>query len=191
MSLDAELASVEQRQLAEVFSRAFAGFPWYRDLPVDELEERVASHAALPGYGRLVELGEDTRIKAAIWYDTPSLDELEAERGVQLREFAASTLLKHQLSTVVWEREVLVDPSTQGQGLGTKLRQNMLESLSQKFPSGALLLTRMRDDNTPIIRIAEKLDYQRTGVRMPSGTGQQAFHEFWYRLIGASNENDR
>ncbi|HZE87186.1 MAG TPA: hypothetical protein VE090_03175 [Methylomirabilota bacterium] len=78
----------------------------------------------------------------------------------------------------------MVHPDSQGQGIASDLRGVFLTHLAEEFPAGAIVLTRMREDNTGIVRIAEKLSYKRTGISHPSqkpGISQ----EFWYRIIPA------
>jgi hypothetical protein len=60
----------------------------------------------------------------------------------------------------------------------------VVRNLEDKDVSGilsakTLILTRMRNDNLPILKIADRLGFQRTGIKIPSrqpGT----FHEYWY-----------
>ncbi|HZE87767.1 MAG TPA: hypothetical protein VE090_06235 [Methylomirabilota bacterium] len=104
------------------------------------------------------------RIVGALWYDTPSLDDLEAERRKPLRNFAADLQEKTGIGTLVWKREVMVHPDSQGQGIASSLRGAFLTHLGEKYPTGVIVLTRMREDNSGIVRLAEKHGFQKTGI---------------------------
>jgi len=81
---------------------------------------------------------------------------------------------------LIWERELIVHPTNQGQGVGSKLRAAFVESVLNHCEKGVLIFTRMRDDNIPVIKIAEKFGFRRTGIRTLSSQKSGVFHEYWY-----------
>lgn len=112
----------------------------------------------------------------AIITDTLTNGELLNERGSQLAEWA----VKRNWQTIGWGRQSIIMSNYQSMGLGSSLREMMISHLTQtKMYSG--ILTRMRDDNFRVLKIAEKFGYQRTGVRVKSSLGENIWHEFWYR----------
>ena len=101
-----------------------------------------------------------------------------------MADFAQVMREMHNIDKVVWEREVVVCPESQGRGLATRLRREFLEQLAADDQSQAtLLLTRMRDDNAAVIAVAQKLGYTRTGIRMPSSQSPEVSHEYWYTVV--------
>ncbi len=65
-----------------------------------------------------------------------------------------------------------VDPSAQGQGLGARLLQALLDEAGRRRQ--AVVSLEVRADNAPAIRLYERFGFRRTGVRrgyyQPSGT---------------------
>lgn len=178
-----ELFLAESAQMADMYQQAFAGYPWFEELSDQEVARRLESHTEQTGFTAFVEQDCDGLVTGALWFDTPSAEVFGAERGEMARDFAERTQVEQGLSTLVWEREVLVRPEAQGRGLATKLRADMLAYLGDTYPGGVLVMTRMRDDNAGIIKIAERLGYTRTGIRTPSSQVADLCHEYWCRVI--------
>jgi RimJ/RimL family protein N-acetyltransferase len=178
-----ELFLAEGGQIADMYQQAFAGYPWFEGLSDQEVARRLENHAEQTGFTVFVEQDHDGLVAGALWFDTPSTDAFGAERGEAAKNFAEQTQAEEELPTLVWEREVLVRPEAQGRGMATRLRADMLAYLGNKYPDGALVMTRMRDDNIGIIKIAERLGYARTGIRIPSSQAAGLFHEYWYRAV--------
>ncbi|MFY9228184.1 MAG: GNAT family N-acetyltransferase [Candidatus Microsaccharimonas sp.] len=175
---------IERRgEMAELLRQSFAGAPWFEDLTEQEALARIESYIQKPGFEAILALGQSGVVAAGLWYDTPSLDQLSLERGADLADFAAITLDREDAGGIVWEREVVVSPDFQGQGLATQLRGEFLHTVATTTAHAALMLTRMRDDNAAIIAVARKFDYERTGIRMPSSQNPDVSHEYWYRLV--------
>ncbi len=173
-----------------VYQRAFAGYPWFESLSDTEVRKRLADGSIKNGFQAFIAEGQNNEVVGALWYDIPTLEQLSFERGKKLADFAGTVCQENNLQNVVWEREVLVDPLFQKQGIATRLRTTFLSYLIEAFPGGALILNRMRDDNTGIIRIAEKLHYTRTGIRTPSSQQVGVFHEYWSKIIFPSNDQN-
>lgn len=168
-------------RLAVAYLEVFRGFPWFEDsLTVGEVMRRLESQFGKPGLRMFLLENKESEIVAAGWFDTPTLEDIEVERGAQLRSFAEGIMSLNKVAALIWEREVLVKPIYQGFGLGTKIRTGMINFIDKKFPS-AIILSRMRDDNFPIIRIAEKLNFKRTGITKPSSQRPEVNHEYWFR----------
>lgn len=160
-----------------IYRLAFASFPWYEDLSNEEIEKRWKIQQAKPGFECLI-ADEHNEIVGAIWWDKPTIDELCFERGEPITQFAKQK--KRMGNLLIWVRESIVSPIHQGRGVGSQLRVAFLESVLNRCEKGVLILTRMRDDNLPIIKIAKKSGFLRTGIRTPSSQKSGVFHEYWY-----------
>lgn len=170
-------------EIAELLRQSFAGAPWFENLSEQEALARIESYIQKPGFEAILALGQSGVVAAGLWYDTPSLDHLSAERGADLADFAAITLDREDAEGIVWEREVVVSPNFQGRGLATGLRGEFLHTVATRTANSALMLTRMRDDNVAIIAVAQKFDYERTGIRVPSSQNPDVSHEYWYKVV--------
>lgn len=167
-----------QKDVPEIliaYKEAFEGFPWNQTLEEDLVAGVWNDHSNRPGFACVVGTVDDS-IVAMAWWDTPSVDELRLERGEELVAFARG--LNAPPRPIVWEREVLVRPIYHGHGFGREIRVRAHEIIRSGYPN-ALVLTRMRDDNTPILSIGTKMGFARTGIRMPSRNPTTA-HEYWF-----------
>lgn len=156
--------------IVDVYQRAFQGPPWYEHLSLSKVKDRWAVYQSKPGFRCLVAL-IDGQVAGAIWWDTPTFGELGSERGWRLELFARQRVGQAML---IWEREVITDHLYQRQGIATTLRQAMLKEVN------GLVLTRMRTDNSTILRIAEKLGFQTTGITVSSRKWPEVTHEYWW-----------
>lgn len=171
-------------KLAIAYLEAFRGFPWSEDsLTINEVNKRLESQLNKTGLRIFTFENAAEEIVAASWFDTPTLSDIENERGLELRNFAERTMSAWKIDRLIWEREVLVVPSYQNLGLGTRIRTRVIEYIDRTFYS-SLILTRMRDDNFPIIKIAEKLGFKRTDITKPSSQILGVSHEYWFRTGG-------
>lgn len=174
--------------LRKLYQAAFAGPPWYEQLSDEEVLRRLQANMSKPGFDSLI-VNRGSKIAGALWYDTPSLDELEAEFQKPLRDFAEGLQEQTGITNLVWEREVIVDPAKQKQGIASQLRGNFLERLTNNYPQGVIVLTRMRDDNIGIRRIGEKFGFEQTSVSYTyekenqDGKKQSITQRFWYKVI--------
>lgn len=158
----------------EVYRLAFAGPPWHEQLSEEEVARRWQKCISERGFGCLVaEIGGQV-IGFTCW-DEPTLAGLAKERGQALADFAA-----RRGRPVVWLRETCVAPDYQGQGVARRLKSAVVLNVSGMARS-YLALTRMRDDNTGIIRLNELFGFRRTGIRVPSSQVPGLFHEYWYQ----------
>ncbi len=158
-----------------IIRRAFAGFPWYEQLTEIEVRQRWQKIVSRRGFDCLVAAIGGKVVGFSCW-DTPTIEELASERGPKLAKRFQDTVLSGYL--LVWERELVVDPDFQRQGIGMKLRQEFLTKMDHEKLS-VLVLTRMREDNLPTIKIAERLGFQRTGILIPSSQKPGVCHEYW------------
>jgi RimJ/RimL family protein N-acetyltransferase len=174
-------------EVASMYKDAFAGYPWFENLTFDEAFKRVNDHASREGFEAFIAEAYDGsgEIVGGLWYDKLSIDELHQERGRELASLAQELQKQHEASDVIWEREVLVKPSYQGQKIATRLRTAFLAYLGEDLVNGGIVLTRMRDDNYAIIKVAEAVGFQRTGIKLPSSQNPTTQHEYWYRIITA------
>lgn len=171
--------SKDLNQILDIYQEAFAGYPWFEQLSNEEVIKRWEANSAQPNFVCLV--GEqDGQITSAVWCNDTDLDTLEQERGKDLRRFVEQYFPG---VTLIWGRESMTKASFQGQGWASALKETLIDQIKLR-PEACLILTRMRDDNLGIIRIAEKFDYQRTGIKIPSSQKPSVYHEYWYRLVG-------
>lgn len=170
-------------QILKMYQEAFAGFPWFEDLSTEEVAKRLSSSITKDGFESFVAENESEEIIGALWFDTPSFEQLQTERGEKLAGFVRNIYETTGHCELVWERELMVRPDYQRQRIATRLRMTFLTYLSGKYPNGVLVLTRMRDDNIGTLKIAQELGYRRTGIRMPSSQDPNIYHEFWYNYI--------
>lgn len=171
--------------IGEILPAAFAGFPWYENLSPVEVTRRLESMQAKRRTAGLVAEEAGVVLGTSLW-DTPMILELESERGEALARFAAERMSTGGRSPkLVWERELLVHPNYQGRSIGTALRMEFINRLARE--GNFLVLTRMRDDNLPTIRIAEKMGFSRTGIRVESSQKAGVFHEYWYLKVPHGN----
>lgn len=167
-------------ELVGVYRRAFAGKPWLENLSEEVVRARFDDHLSKPGFRARLAFDQSGRVTGALWYDTPTLSQLEAERGAELAAFARAFLDKYDDALLVWEREIIVDPESQGQGIASRLRADFINELREKSESQVLVLTRMRSNNFGIMRIAEKLNYRKTAITMPCTSDEVNYHEYWF-----------
>jgi len=165
----------ELRVLA-IYQAAFSGPPWDESLPMSTVRSRWSFYRDKRGFRPMVAV-MDGQLVGAIWWDTPTLSELATERGSDLALFAGQKLGKGQL---IWEREVITHPDYQKQGAATALRKTMLKMVARE--KTALVLTRMRQDNLAILKVATNLGFQQTGFTAPSKQ-PGIVHQYWYKIV--------
>lgn len=172
----------DEKEIMRIYQKAFAGFPWFENLSGEKVKKRWNSNKSKKGFKCLV-VEERNRIVGATWWDEPALEELRIERGDRLADFVQ----KKETRFITWIRETCVDPLFQGKGVGRRLKYRAIEKIkSSKLHH--VILTRLRDDNSPIIRLNSLLGFQRTGIRMPSSQKESVFHEYWYLETGRKNK---
>ena len=178
------------------YQAAFSGFPWNSPVAMEEARKCFRNHKRKPGFEGLIATATNVTLfrpmgallpfrvsnqhdlLAAIWWDCPTEKQLATERGEELAKFV------HDKGMIpfVWEREVLVRPEYQGKKIGLALRRAFIETVRVRYGT-CWVFTRMREDNIPIIRIAEKLGYKPIGIRVPANEALGIGHEYWYRWV--------
>lgn len=169
----------DRSAIETIYRDAFAGSPWFKTLSEDIVQAQWEKDSSRLGFMCLVGAWE-RGVVAALWWDTLSLSALQDERGGELVQLASS--LAQSGDKIIWEREVMVAPAAQGRGIATQMRLEFLKCLKRQYPR-ALILTRMRDDNFGIVRVAQKLGFQRTGIRIPSNQQPGVMHEYWLKTL--------
>lgn len=164
----------DKSEIKAILGAAFSGCPWFENLDDNELERRWQSFIARPGFAGMVMI-DGNQLVAAIWWDTPSMQEFKIERGLEI----AAWVQAQGFSRFIWIRELVVLPNYQGKGAANKLRSDFLSSL----PSNTLLVTRHRSDNFGIIAVSQRQGFRQTGIVVPSRQGAGVYHEYWYKIV--------
>lgn len=168
---------ISKADLAALIKDAFLSPPWCEDLSDNECQKRATAILDKRDI-QCFTAKYCENVVGVILTDTITPDELAFERGANLANWAS----QKGWGTIGWEREILLLRAHQSRGIGTILREKMLSHLSQRKNYSALL-TRMRDDNIRVIKIAENFGYLRTGIRVKSSLGENIWHEFWYKVF--------
>lgn len=173
------IAEERQEVVQELVGDAFSGFPWYETLDEAELNRRWFSFVGRPGFTGLIALSDDDgdEVMGGIWWDDTSPILLAHERGVELADFTVQHLV-HQGLSLVWERDLAVFRRYQGQGVGRRLRSVFLEEMVRQGTTG--VLTRMREDNEPVLKLARDLGFHPTGIFVPCSVKADTCHQYWY-----------
>lgn len=184
--------------VTQIYQRAFAGSPWFENLTMEEVTRRFHEQKAKIGFQGLVvkDLYYGKTIAGAAWWDTPTIEQLTAERGEQLVSFVQSLGpiqpgLWQETIRIVWEREIIIDPSWQHKGYGRALRWAFIRTAYNLYGDPTCILTRMRNDNDPIILIARAFGFKRTGIKIPSSQIPGLTHEYWYHCREDRDEKIR
>ena len=160
----------DERSVQVVYRDAFLGPPWLEDIGVEEVGRRWREYRAKRGFDGRVALYHGDLV-GAIWWDTPTPDDLRTVRGD-----ARGAIVQSDAERIYWVRDTVVSRCRQGIGIGRELRSAFIAEL----PEDSIALTRHRDDNTGIIRLSETMGFRRTGIRVPSSQIPGLFHEYWY-----------
>lgn len=158
-----------------IYREAFKGFPWFENLTDEEVQIRWQRQSTKKCFSCVV-AEVDERLVGATWWDTISPEQLLVERGIRLADFVGN----FYGFDLVWLRETCVRPKYQGQGIAQALKLAVIGKLAI-LNKPILLLTRMREDNLPIISINRKLGFKRTGIKVPSSQIAGVYHEYWYK----------
>lgn len=161
-----------------IYRICFSGPPWNREVTEEETVARWQDHSSQSGFVCFV-AEESQRVVGASWFDTISHEALAQERGRELADFAVSI---NQTLPLVWIRETIVDPTFQGKGIASQLKERVMQEISEHI-APVILLTRMRDDNTKIVRANEKLGFKRAGIKVASKATPGLLHEYWYLVL--------
>ncbi|RJR30428.1 GNAT family N-acetyltransferase [Candidatus Microgenomates bacterium] len=175
-----------REQTVNIYQRAFAGFPWYEDLSVEEIAKRIEADFVKPGFEGVWAINDKDHVIGASWYYPIDPDYLGQKRGEQLKAFAENKIRENNSMQLVWQSMTVVDPDFQGRGVGIYLKDQIDEMLHHKASVDArpiLYLTRIRDDNTGSIRMNEVHEMQRTGISTPSSQVAGLSHHYWYKII--------
>lgn len=169
-------------KLVTAYRRAFAAYPWYENLSKEQVIERWQCYLAQKDSQGLVYFNDnaDIDLGGAVWWDCPSQEVLLSQQGEILLDTYKKNFFPRK---IIWERGIIVDPSFQNKGIASLIRSRFIFEIEQ-WEVNSVIFTRMRADNFGIMRIAEKLGFYRTGIKMPSSLNPSTFHEYWYRIVG-------
>lgn len=160
--------------VANLIQKAFDGFPWYEVLTKNECLNRILKDFMRNNFFGYI-LFVDNKPVAANWVDQPSIEQIRVERGEDLANF----ILNLGIDSILWERDILVDPYYQKKGYGTQIKKQLFGYLKHKY-SGRYIFARLRQDNIGSIKICEKMGYKKTDILVPSSQIKGLFHEYFY-----------
>jgi RimJ/RimL family protein N-acetyltransferase len=169
-----------EKDLAILIKDAFASEPWLEDLSDEECESRADSYLRKKNV-RSISAYNSSELVGVVLVDELSLSNLENERGGALKEWVICK--NKNAEKVLWGRETLIKRGFQSQGIGKDLRKKMISYICEDTNNFWILLTRMRDDNSRVIKIAEHFGYERIGVRVKSSMGENVWHEYWFKTF--------
>lgn len=170
-------------QLVELYKDTFKDAPWHLELTTEYVQDRLRSHFSQESCNIIVFVHEG-KIVGATWYDQPTLEDLAQMRGDEIARYVQENLDAKGIKDYVWMRETIVHPQMQRQGIGRKLREEVLSHIENSYPAGVFVLTRHREDNAGILKLSHENGYSRTGVRqLQKLNGVMVENEFWYKLI--------
>lgn len=164
--------------IQRIYQVCFSSPPWNQEVTAEEAALRWQEHSSKEGFTCFVVV-HDHQIVGAAWFDLISRNELAKERGHELANFAASI---NSTCQFIWIRETIVDLEFKGQGIASRLKEQIVQEIKEHFVQ-AILLTRMRDDNTNIVHINEKFGFKRTGIKVKSKSTPNLLHEYWYLAL--------
>lgn len=164
--------------IKSLYRICFSGQPWNQDVPEEEVAARWQDHSSRQGFTCFV-AEESQQVVGASWFDTISHEALAKERGHELVDFVKSI---NPTLSLIWIRETIVDPAFQGRSIATQLKERAMQEIRGRFVP-VILLTRMREDNTKIVRANEKLGFKRTEITVASKATLGLFHSYWYLLL--------
>lgn len=186
-----------------IYHDAFQAGVWKEDLTEAEIRDRLSYcfNKQFAGYWLLHPQNPDL-VLGASWYEFTDLatlsDERKSQNGVSLTRFLSEEINRTPNLILLWHRETLVHPLTQGRGLAKRLKNMIfehLQELSDSYHKPILVATRMRDDNRAIIHVNDQLGMLRTGVRHPASQNELNLlnhtepinHEYWIKYIQPEN----
>ena len=170
------LALTDEYATCALIKDAFSGFPWYVEYSWIELNDIWKSAVIELGFAGLVAINDVGIVIGASWWHLPLPD---STRGDALAKFILNTRADRVL---VWEDSILVCQKYQRQGIGEMLRRAFVKSVQRTFGQ-AIIISRMRSDNTPSLLLAEKLGFRRTGARSKEKNDPSIFQEYWHLLV--------
>lgn len=169
---------VDEETIISIYKACFSGPPWNQDVTEEEAAARWYDHSSRFGFTCFVAV-KDQQVVGASWFDVISCEKLIQERGRELGCFVISI---NPTLPVVWIRETIVIPLFHGQRIASQLKECIMLEIKECL-APAILLTRMRDDNIGIIRVNERLGFNRTGIKAVSNTTPGLLHEYWYLIL--------
>lgn len=168
----------DEMYIKSIYQICFSGPPWNQEVTIEEAAACWRDHSSRDRFTCFV-AEENQLILGASWFDAISHDALVQERGRELMDFAIA--IDSELP-LVWIRETFVDPAFQGRKIASQLKDRAMQEIKDYFIP-VIILTRMRDDNTKIVRANERLGFKRTGIKVASETTMGLLHEYWYFVL--------
>ena len=168
----------DESVIQSIYQACFSGPFWNLNLTKESVAARWQDHCSREGFTCFV-TEEGQKVVGASWFDMISRETLASECGSELADFTA--LIDPALS-LIWIRETIVDPAFQGKRIASRLKNRIMHEI-RSCHAPVILLTRMRDDNTKIVRINERLGFLRTGIRVASRAIPGLIHDYWYYVM--------
>lgn len=178
-----ELFNTHELEIYKIYSQAFAGYPWFEDLSIETVKERVQEHIEKTGF-ELVTIEDDGELVGTTWlYEDTDAGVKSKKNGEDLLRAICELREASGVYSIVYICETIVSPDNQGKGIASKLKEKSLDLLSLKYPEGVIAYTRMRNDNHGIVKINTRAGLVRSGVTVPSSSNPDVLHEYWYKVI--------
>jgi len=105
---------LELNAIMAVYQDAMRSSPWFENLPLDLISERVRNDFSQSHSEQFVVISDKGEIEAAMWWDEISLIALALQRGVDLADYCRQKLS----GRIAWFRDLLIKESCQSMGLG-------------------------------------------------------------------------
>ncbi len=158
---------------------------WNEDLSVESVVGRLENCFSRDFRGYFLFDSGEVCIGAS-WYEYVNLDWIEKNKGYELADFIVGKMITNSLKQIIWQTETLVnpDPKYAKHGFASQLKTIIdqdLQILSSSL-GGIIAATRMRDDNIGILKVNSRLQYQKSGIRMPCNLDPDISHEYWFKI---------
>lgn len=175
--------SVLVSTIMPLYRQAFKYGVWEEDLSIETVISRLEKNFSGKYKGFFLYDKGEVCIGAS-WYEFVNPEWLYINKYPKLAEFAENYIEFNSLGACIWQAETMVHPDFQNQGIASFLKQKIDDSLrsGSKQTNGAFVCTRLREDNSHIIKINLKYGFQRTGITMPCSLKPETNHEFWYKI---------
>lgn len=171
-------------EVATVYRNAFANPPWSLAWSQEHAEQLIQDAMSHEGFEAFFALGAEEKVLGAFWYYPMQLSRITQELTKPVAQFAKNLVETNDLSLIVYNKAIFVDPDCQDKGIGKQLRALGMSAAPRLYGDQhrILWLTRHREDNPKIIQLSEKMGFTDSGLRMPSESSAMFVNRFYYKI---------